>query len=258
MQHVACNNLGVPEPLVLISAAMAIPSGFYRPLIAAFEERGWDARALPTRGFERGEPIASRTNDWSYADEMSMIANAVAKARADQPDRPVILLGHSLGAQIGAGHELHHPASDGFVTVGASVPHFRSYPYGGLPVLFMGISVPVVTRLRGFLPKPFFGAPGARTLMREWARFVRSGRPPFEVPRRVTTPSLVVQLQGDAYAVSKSNKVFTKTFLDPAVVTRWVYAKDVTPEGGTTDHVMWVKTPAPVVDKILHWWATQR
>jgi predicted alpha/beta hydrolase len=245
-------------PLVLIAAAMAVPSGFYRPLVSAFEERGWEAIALPTRGFERGEPIASRSHDWSYADEIAAIADAVAKARADEPSRPVILLGHSLGSQLGAGHELHHPPADGLVTVGASVPHFRSYPYGGLPVLLMGLSVPVVTRLRGFLPKPFFGGPGARTLMREWARFVRTGRPPFDVPRRITTPSLVVQLQGDAYAVSQANKVFTETFLDPAAVTRWVYTKDSVPEGGTTDHVMWVKTPGPVVDKIIDWWATLR
>jgi predicted alpha/beta hydrolase len=72
-------------PLVLIAAAMAVPSGFYRPLVAAFEERGWEATALPTRGFERGDPIASRSHDWSYADEISEIADAVAK---DAPRRP--------------------------------------------------------------------------------------------------------------------------------------------------------------------------
>jgi predicted alpha/beta hydrolase len=242
------------SPLVLIAAAMAVPSGFYRPLVAELQERGWDARALPTRGFERDAPIASRHHDWSYADEIQAIADAVAKARADDPERAVILLGHSLGAQLAAGHQIHHPPADGFVTVGASVPHFRSYPYGGLGVLAMGVSVPVVTRLRGFLPKPFFGAPGAQTLMREWARFVRSGRPPFDVPHRITTPTLVVQLQGDTYAVSGSNKIFTAMMVEPDAVTRWVYTKDAAPDGGTTHHVQWVKTPSVVVDRIVEWW----
>ncbi|MEO6472771.1 MAG: alpha/beta fold hydrolase [Aeromicrobium sp.] len=246
----------MPEPIVLISAAMAVPSGFYRPLVESFAERGWQAQALPTRGFEREEPTASRSHDWSYDDEISAIANAVAKARADDPERPVILLGHSLGSQLGAGHEIHRTPSDGFVTVGASVPDYRFYPHGGVHLLVLGTSVPVLTRIYGYLPKPFFGGPGARTLMREWARFVRTGRPPFTVPNKITTPSLVIQLQGDLYAVSKANKQFVELFIDPKALTRWVYSKTMAPEGGAVDHLMWVKTPDVVVDQIISWWAS--
>lgn len=243
-------------PIVLISAAMAVPSGFYRPLVESFGARGWEVSALPTRGFDRGEPNASRAHDWSYGDVIDDIADAVGKARADNPHRPVILLGHSLGAQIGAGHEIHRAPSDGFVTVGASVPDHRFYPYRGLHLLALGTSVPVATRIFGYLPKPLFGAPGARTLMREWARFVRSGKPPFTVPHRLTTPSLVVQVQGDAYAVSAANKRFVELFIDPEVLTRWVYTKASAPEGGVVDHLMWVKNPDVVVDRIIDWWSS--
>ncbi len=246
----------MPEPIVLICAAMAVPSGFYRPLVESFEAQGWDAKALPTRGFERGEPAASRSHDWSYDDVISEIADAVAKERADQPDRPVILFGHSLGSQAGAGHQIHRTPADGFVTVGASVPDFRYYPHGGVHLLALGTSVPIATRLYGYLPKPMFGAPGARTLMREWARFVRTGKPPFSVPRKITTPSLVVQIQGDVYAVSAANKRFADLFIDPAVLTRWVYAKSEAPEGGVVDHLRWVKHPEVVVAKTVDWWAS--
>ncbi len=240
-------------PLVLISSAMAVPSAFYRPVVAAFEDRGWDARALPHTGFERGGTVASRSSDWSYADEMARIADAVGAARAEEPDRPVILLGHSLGAQISAGHQLHHPPADGFVAIGASVPFFRSYPHAGLPVLFLGLTVPVAARIRGFVPKPLFGGPGARTLMREWARFVRTGKPPFPVPHLIETPSLVIQLEGDTYSVDKANRLFVSSFLDSGVTTEWTYLRDDVPEGGTTHHVLWAKTPTPVVDKIVDW-----
>jgi predicted alpha/beta hydrolase len=123
-------------------------------------------------------------------------------------------------------------------------------------VLFMGLSVPVATRVLGYLPKPFFGAPGARTLMREWAGFIRTGKPPYAVPRKVSTPTLVIQLQGDTYSVSKANKDFVNKLLDPAITTRWVYTKDAAPEGGNTHHVLWARTPGPVVDKIVDWWGS--
>ncbi|WP_396045840.1 alpha/beta fold hydrolase [Aeromicrobium sp. UC242_57] len=140
---------------------MAVPSAFYRPLVAAFEQRGWTAQTLRSRGFGRDETAASRNVDWSYDDGINDIADAVAKARADDPDRPVIVLGHSIGAQLAAGHELNHVPSDGFVGVGAAVPHYKHYPFGGVPLIFMGLGVPLINRVWGHVPKPMFGGPGA-------------------------------------------------------------------------------------------------
>ena len=241
-------------PVVLISSAMAIPSRFYTPLVDAFTERGWDAVALPRRGFEPGAPVASRAVDWSYDDEIGDIADAVAKARADEPDRPVVLLGHSLGAQLGAGHQLHREPADGFVCVAASLPHARYFPYAGIPLRTLATLIPIVTAMRGFQPKPLFGAPGARTMMREWARIVRTGKPPYGVPHRITTPTLSIRLEDDTYALPASNRWYVESLVDPAAVTEWEYAKDVVPPGGTTHHVHWVRTPGPVADRVVEWW----
>ncbi len=241
-------------PIVLISAAMAVSSRFYSPLVDAFAERGWDAVALPRRGFERGLPVAARGVDWGYDDEISDMADAVAKARAERPERPVILLGHSLGAQLGAGHQLHRDPANGFVCVASSVPHAPFFPHAGIPLRAMASAIPVVARVRGFLPPPFFGAPGARTMMSEWARLVRTGKPPFPVPHRITTPTLSVRLEGDTYAVAASNDRFVELFVEPSALTEWTYRKDAVPEGGTTHHIHWVRTPSPVADRVVEWW----
>lgn len=224
----------------------------------AFEEQGWSARALPRRGFEREQPRASREHDWSYADEIADTQAAVDAARAAEPDRPVLLVGHSLGGQIGGAVQIGPRPADGLVLVGVSLPHFRHYPaVMSVGMRTMALAVPVLSRVRGHVPKPWFGGPGARTLMSEWAEVVRTGRPPYRVDRRITAPTLAVQLAGDGFSVAPAAQLFESTLVEPDALTRWRYAREQAPEGGSTHHVLWVRHPQPVVDRIVAWWAEQ-
>ncbi|MBF4161978.1 serine aminopeptidase domain-containing protein [Nocardioides acrostichi] len=233
--------------MVLISPAMAIGSGYYRPLVEELRSRGWEARALGRRGFERGQPRASRGNDWTYADEIADTADAVAAARAERAERPVLLLGHSLGGQVAAGHQLLHPPADGLVAVGSHIPHYRHHDYGGVHLLAMaGVIVPVTTTIFGHLPRPAFGAPGARGLMREWARMVLTGRPPYPVERPIARPALVVSLEGDTLAPRRGVDHFAELF-EPGVVRRWHPDEPA-------DHIGWVREPAFLVETMQRWW----
>jgi predicted alpha/beta hydrolase len=90
--------------------------------------------------------------------------------------------------------------------------------------------------------------------MSEWARCVRTGKPPFAVPERITTPTLSIRLEGDTYAVAASNDRYVELFIDPAALTDWEYRKVAVPEGGSTHHIHWVRTPEPVADRVVAWW----
>lgn len=245
-----------PAPILLVAPAMAIGSAYYRPLLESVQARGWQARALPRRGFEPGQPRAGRAHDWSYTDEIDDIATAVAQARDEDPGRPVLLLGHSLGGQLAAGHELTRAPVDGLVTVGGCIPHFREYPYAGIHIAAMGaVLVPTLTTVFGYLPRPAFGAPGARTLMRQWAHMALTGRPPYPVDASIATPSLLISLDGDDLAPSRAVDAFARRLFDPDAVTRWHYDDADVPDGASNDHIAWVRSPGVVVDRIAQWWS---
>ncbi|GEM31823.1 hypothetical protein NN3_28300 [Nocardia neocaledoniensis NBRC 108232] len=245
---------GGDAPIVLIAPAMAIGARFYTPLTAAFEASGWAARTLPRRGFEPDEPTASRAVDWSYGDEIATIATAVTAARAEDAERPVVVLGHSLGAQLAVGCQLTSARADGLVTVGGSLPHFRHFPYGGLPVATAAALVPALTATFGYLPKPALGAPGARTMMREWARMVLTGTPPFPTEPAIDAPALVIALGGDTLAPRRGIDAFARRLFAPDAVTRWDYERSAVPPGASNDHIQWVRSPGPVVDRVVDWW----
>ncbi|MEI2713757.1 MAG: alpha/beta hydrolase [Nocardioides sp.] len=242
-------------PVVLISPAMAVGARYYRPLVEAFEQVGWSAQALGRRGFEPDRDRAGRAHDWSYADEIADIADAIARVRAEEPGRTVLLLGHSLGAQLAIGHQLTHPPADGVIAVAGSVPHFRHYGMRSLALLLMaGVIVPVTTTALGYVPKPVFGGPGARTLMREWSRMVISGQTPFETPHLVAGPALFVSLEGDDLSPVAAVEGLAALY-EPEDAQRWHYRRSEAPLGGSTDHIAWVRMPAAVVDHVVDWWS---
>jgi predicted alpha/beta hydrolase len=240
--------------LVLICPAMAVPSAYYRPLIAAFESKGWQATALPRRGFERDQPTADRSHDWSYADETAVVTEAVRAARAEAPARPVITFGHSLGAHLAAANQINGAPADAMVGIGAGLPWFRRYGLAWPGVATIGAAVWPLTAAFGYVPPPAFGAPGPRTLMREWSNLVLLDKLPFDVPHKIVEPSLVIHLAGDVYASSGSVKHFSRRLIEPEALTPWHYTRDLVPEGGTTHHVSWAKAPSTVVDKVVDWW----
>ncbi|AZG44405.1 serine aminopeptidase domain-containing protein [Gordonia insulae] len=245
-------------PIVLISPAMAVPARFYRPLVAAFAEHGWPATVVARRGIEPGDSPPSRAEDWSYADEAADLTAAVRAARAAMPDRYVVLLGHSLGAHLAAmvANASDDGAPDGVVTVAASVPFFRDYPHGGVVEWAIAAAVPIVTGIVGHWPTPGFGAPAPRTLMRQWARMVRRRQTPFDGDAKVQVPTLAIRLDADRLVTPAAAREFERT-VQPDSLTVWTYTADRCPPGGSVDHVRWVRTPRPVVERAVDWWRTQ-
>ncbi|GAB20702.1 hypothetical protein GOEFS_124_00340 [Gordonia effusa NBRC 100432] len=245
--------------MILVSPAMAVPSRVYGTFSSELTAAGFDVRVVGRRGFEPGDAPASASNDWSYHDEAADIADAVAQIDAESPERrPILLFGHSLGGQLAA-VLLSDPTSkaadriDGLVTVAASIPHIAHYPPG---YLAGDIARDVLRRtdVEGYWPAPGFGAPGAKTLMREWATMVLSGALPGDhAARPIEIPTLAIRLHDDMFVSDSAAGAF-EALVAPSYLSSWTYGPADCPPNGSLDHIRWVKSPAPVVAHITDWW----
>ncbi|MEO9330136.1 alpha/beta fold hydrolase [Gordonia aurantiaca] len=249
MDHASENR----TPTAVISPAMGVPARVYRRFSEALTDDGFDVRLVPRRGLEEGSPPPSRGTDWSYEDEADDLAASVAESRA-ATGGPVVVIGHSLGAQLAAlAAQRSGAAPDGIVAIGASVPWFRFYGVRAVPFAALAASVAPIGAVVGHWPRQGFAGPTPRTLMRQWARMVLTGRPPFDLDGSVRVPTLMVRLGDDELVTDPAAAAFETAFAQDAL-TRWVYDDSLCPPEGNATHLGWSRTPQVVARRIAQWW----
>ncbi|MBY4574716.1 hypothetical protein ACN94_14115 [Gordonia paraffinivorans] len=244
----------------LISPAMGVPARVYRRLSEALAsgasaQSGFEVGVVARRGVECGSPRPARAVDWSYEDEADDLAEAIAAARA-RTGGPVLVIGHSLGAQLAAlaaQRSDHRP--DGIVAIGASVPWFRHYGRRAVPFAALAASVRPVTAVVGHWPRQGFAGPTPRTLMRQWARMVLTGRPPFDLDGSIRVRALMVRLGDDELVTDQAAAAYEAAF-SRDVVTRWTYDESCCPAGGDATHLGWSRAPEVVARRIAEWWTS--
>ncbi|MFY0408259.1 alpha/beta fold hydrolase [Solicola sp. PLA-1-18] len=246
-------------PVVLVAPAMGAPSAYYRPVVEAFEARGWGARALPAPGVDRDTEPPRRGHDWGYDHLVDQMDRVASEVREHEPGRPLVVLGHSLGGHVAMAWSQRGGKPDGLALVGSPVPWFGFYRYGLIGLL--GGVVPVVTRVAGLWPDGLFAGAQPASLMQQWAGFVRTGRLPHAPGARrdgsLEVPTLVVQIEGDTLATDAGTAAMGR-YVRPDLVTTWRHTRAGSPSPETVDHLRWAKRPQPVVDRVVTWWTDTR
>jgi len=92
---------------LVISHGMGEHTGFYLPFVAYFAPRGAVIYAQDHRGFGRSEGRRGHVPRYElYVEDLRPL---VERARAENPDRPLVLVGHSMGGTIALLFTLRHP-----------------------------------------------------------------------------------------------------------------------------------------------------
>jgi predicted alpha/beta hydrolase len=236
-------------PVLLLVPAMGMPSSYYHRFGEAVAAAGAHLSLMELRGHESsGGRVPGRDYDFGYVELVADIADAVEATRKALPQAPVVLLGHSLGGQLGIMYAALHPGQlAGIVLIASSTPHWRSWAPWILPV---GLGFVAASKVLGYFPgqRVRFAGRESRGLIRDWTHLVRTGRlvAGEDGLARVGLPVLGISVEGDWLGPARAVEALLAK-LPAATVER-----DHLDVNGI-DHFKWARRPEVVVPRIVAW-----
>jgi len=140
---------------VVIGGAMGVPQDYYAPFANWLAGQGWRVTTFDYRGIGRSRPPngALRGFRADLSDWVRDYACVIDHAHATRPELPVLLLGHSLGAQL-PGMLPNQRKVSGLLGVAAGSGYWReTAPQRRKAMLFFWfVLVPLATALCGYFP----------------------------------------------------------------------------------------------------------
>ena len=256
---VPASNRDERRPAVLILPGIAVGARYYLPIARALADAGIDVAITELRGqgesthrIGRGGGAAGYHE--SAAEDIPLALDAMQR---ELGDRRVVLLGHSMGAQISVYHLARHdPRVVGMIAVAAQSPFHRGFPTSfGRRLRFGSIVMPIVGAIAGHVPGQFFGASGRvpADRIRDWAKLASTGsmQPAradldyLDGLARVTVPVLAVVIADDPLAPEGAARNLL-AMLPSARTTLEL-------EPLALGHNTWARRPDEIVARLVAW-----
>ena len=160
---------------VVIAAATGVRQNYYAPFATWLAAQGWRVWTFDYRGMGDSAPAQGlRGYRASLSDWVRDYEQVVAHARADLPQAPLLLLGHSLGAQLPGLFAAEH-GINGLLGVGSGSGYWRHLAPAvrRLSPFFWHVVVPLSTALCGYFPGRRLGMVGdlPAPAIRQWRRW---------------------------------------------------------------------------------------
>ncbi|MGH8878094.1 MAG: alpha/beta hydrolase family protein [Stackebrandtia sp.] len=243
---------------VVMLPAMGVPAGYYRRFALQLCANGFDVSVPDLRGTGSSTPKPGRAVNFGYTDLVDDISAVYTHLAGDLAGREVLLLGHSLGGQLGLLHRAHHGAGELDIRAGAIIasglPYHALYGRRSIPLYAIASGMTVASTVIGHWPGYGFAGRQPRRLIRDWAHTVKTGRFPDIGGRdseaalaEVKLPILAVTVQGDPLTPAFTTRHLTDK-LSAADVDGHHYRHSEA--GARLDHFTWARNSAPLTARL--------
>ncbi len=259
----AANNQA--DTTIVCLPAMGVRVSYYEEFNTVWQEKGFNVVCIDWRGNGQSSVRPSRKNDWGYEQLIQDLKEFLNKVNDWFPNTKKILVGHSLGGQLGS--LLNARFSDSFdrmILIACCLVHYSGWKEvgGTSKIKLVGNLFYPISRLIGHFPGPTigFGGKESQTVMKDWCHNALTGK--YELTgsdfdyeaalKKMNTPLLAINIEGDDFAPVLATRKLYEKFNSSTSINHLTISKDETGIKNL-NHFNWAKHPEYFVEVMRGW-----
>ena len=243
--------------------AMGVRASYYEPFAKALAQAGIHTVTADWRGHGASTIRADRKINFGYIDLLQDVGEIVAMVQSWYPTAKRLIIGHSLGGQVGSLYMSQFPGHiSGIVLIASCSVYHRGWQgLANLRVRLAGYLFYPISLVVGYFPGKTIGFGGreARNVMKDWSSTIRSGL--YEpsgsnfdyesAMAQLQTSVLAISIQGDSLAPKQAVQNLLNKF-HPETSILHDHVDGHTPTGAKLTHFNWARDGV-FIPRILSW-----
>lgn len=261
---VAIYGTGKNNITLILIPAMGVRATFYNKFANNLSSRGFNVITADWRGQGYSSVRASRTMNFGYKEYIKDIKELIDYANIWFPDTKKIIVGHSLGGQIGSLLASRYSnLLGGLILITSCNVHYKGWKSWAAKKIYIAAKIFYpISKIIGFFPGNIigFGGKEARSVMKDWSNNGLSGTYnivnsnfDYEIAlKTLCLPGLSISIENDFLASKKSVENLYKKFNSESNIKHIHLAandKNILP----LNHFSWTKEPDYFSEIIKKW-----
>lgn len=251
------------DTVVVIFPALGVKGHYYRHYAEALAKEGIHVATIDHRGHGHSSVRPSRKVNFGYKEQVEMEYPTLVKSIKDYYNaKRIIIMGHSLGGQMGSMFVSRYPQlADGFILNASCSVYYKGWGnVGGIGIWLFAQGSNLLAQVKGNYPgnRVGFGGLEARGIISDWAHTCRtnsfnahgSDYDYDKAMEKCTVPVLALSYAGDSSAPPLALDYLLKKFKKAEVETHHIRSSQK-----KYNHYSWVREPQTNIPVVREWLA---
>lgn len=243
--------------------AMGVRASYYELFAKSLCKEGFNVITADYRGQGNSSVRASGNVDYGYEEIIGDVKELIEHTDTWFPETKKIIIGHSLGGQIGSLFESRYAKASGLILITACSVYYKGWEkWDRMKIRFAANIFYPLSKIIGHFPgnKIGFGGREARTLIKDWSYNARCGE--YKISntnyqyetslRQMNTQVLCISIDNDWLASKQAVKNLYDKFHSGSSIVHLHVTSDES-RIASLNHFSWAKTPDYFVQVIKEW-----